>query len=97
MTVFAVLQCGHGSDAVETPGVVPGIDYVLVALQCGHGSDAVETPAHTVRPHDWTCCFNAATAVTPWRLAGRVVYHWTHRGLQCGHGSDAVETATSPG
>src|SRR5437667_281757 len=37
-----VLQCGHGSMAVENaPCYVHG-DGVTVALQCGHGSMAVE-------------------------------------------------------
>ena len=62
-------------------------------LQCGHGSDAVETSRRCLARLTSGTSFNAATAVTPWRLRrpGRAGVHGGV-GLQCGHGSDAVET-----
>ena len=60
-----MLQCGHGSDAVETTAKHFAFRHYQ-ALQCGHGSDAVETSL-TVTSSPGSTCFNAATAVTPWR------------------------------
>ena len=86
------LQCGHGSDAVETSS--PGCSRSgTIPLQCGHGSDAVET-AGSSGDGAASPSFNAATAVTPWRP----LMNWQFMQsvwLQCGHGSDAVETGVA--
>src|SRR5207302_1642943 len=45
--VMSALQCGHGTEAVETasPWLVM---LVMLVLQCGHGTEAVETLAAPV-------------------------------------------------
>src|SRR5437879_2529684 len=41
-------------------------------------------------------CFNAATAMTPWRTAARAQTYDVASKLQCGHGDDAVENQADP-
>src|SRR5438128_1112547 len=64
------LQCGHGDDAVEN-AMVRCVPRSTKELQCGHGDDAVENQAILRRKRLRTLCFNAATAMTPWRTGGR--------------------------
>ncbi len=87
------LQCGHGSDAVENLHR-PGRQTRRRRLQCGHGSDAVENRCGKGEPGSGSWCFNAATAVTPWRTERVREKAAAIRMLQCGHGSDAVENST---
>ena len=88
------LQCGHGSDAVETLRASL-IFRASGRLQCGHGSDAVETSNERVAllvKKRLQCGHGSdavETAVSSSPLPRGPV-------LQCGHGSDAVETAGGP-
>src|SRR5581483_11570671 len=61
------------------------------ALQCGHGSEAVENPSRTLGIGATVCCFNAATALRPWRTVPALLRSAPGIELQCGHGSEAVE------
>ena len=62
-----VLQCGHGSLAVENTGSITVMPPSTHALQCGHGSLAVENGERTSAFRDGGKSFNAATARSPWR------------------------------
>ena len=62
-------------------------------LQCGHGHEAVENfcvPRSAASPK---ACFNAATAMRPWRTISVAVVPTATVRLQCGHGHEAVENA----
>ncbi len=69
----------------------PPVAALTNSLQCGHGGEAVENlrycPCDDTRP----LCFNAATAVKPWRTGGPAAAQRRRRMLQCGHGGEAVE------
>src|SRR5947209_7000177 len=65
-TVWEVLQCGHGEDAVENGEAAPKKKLKL-KLQCGHGEDAVENLLWGPSGYFGHFGFNAATARMPWR------------------------------
>src|SRR5216683_1945128 len=44
-------------------------------LQCGHGGEAVENKMMTAWKLNQQQCFNAATAVRPWRTLARLLQH----------------------
>src|SRR5215510_1028052 len=47
---------------------MPGADFLIgVELQCGHGTEAVENRIPADIPSSPHGCFNAATALRPWR------------------------------
>src|SRR5919197_1421666 len=60
-------------------------------LQCGHGGEAVEDHRSGLTGAVGAGCFNAATAVRPWRTDISVGGTHCFFGLQCGHGGEAVE------
>ncbi len=64
--IFEELQCGHGGEAVENP-MSRSVAYATKVLQCGHGGEAVENLSTNFMPGTNQRCFNAATAVKPWR------------------------------
>ena len=86
------LQCGHGHEAVENLYKLFPRVLVCRSLQCGHGHEAVENEAVPVKKTRRLPCFNAATAMRPWRTSDRLRKEIEHSvRLQCGHGHEAVE------
>ncbi len=84
------LQCGHGGEAVENK-LTTAVERGGSQLQCGHGGEAVENVSCLVEGRGVPDCFNAATAVRPWRTPKTWDNPANPPELQCGHGGEAVE------
>ena len=71
---------------------------MITLLQCGHGTQAVENRMCRCCDIPIHRCFNAATALKPWRTRQSAADDRAAGDLlQCGHGTQAVENVDYDG
>ena len=92
----AMLQFGHGGEAVENATWRPSGPSTGCELQFGHGGEAVENERPASSTLGGSRVFNSATAVKPWRTRQRTRRERRAATLQFGHGGEAVENSWQP-